>query len=116
MSATHTEQCTALSEAIQPASRPSAVRGFSLIELLVVVAIGLIIAAVAVPTISTTMDGITLRGAINNANSTAQRCRIQAIKRNTYQRMHVAACNNRVALFVTDGTDANACPPANAIW
>lgn len=118
MSATHTEQRTALIQAALPACRTSAVRGFSLIELLVVVAIGLVIAAIAIPTISTTMDGITLRGAINNANSTAQRCRIQAIKRNTYQRMHVAACNNRVALFVTDGTDANACPQTNdkTLW
>lgn len=118
MSATHTEQRTASIRAERVIYSPSESRGFSLIELLVVVAIALVIAAVAIPTMNTTMDGINVRGALNNATTTAQRCRIQAIKRNTYQRLHFSLCKNRVAIFVTDGTDANACPKTNdaTLW
>ncbi len=112
MSATHGELRLTLPEGAST-RRSLSMRGFSLIELLVVAAIAMVIAAVAIPTISTTMDGISVRGALNNATTTAQRARIQAIKRNTYQRMHFSVCNNRVAIFVTDGTDANACPQTN---
>jgi prepilin-type N-terminal cleavage/methylation domain-containing protein len=86
--------------------------GFSLIELLVVLAVVLVIAAVAIPTMTTTMDGIRLRGALGSASNVAQRCRIQAIKRNVYQRLHIATVGASVVLFVTDGTDAAASPAA----
>lgn len=85
--------------------------GFSLIELLVVVAIILVISAFAIPTLTTTMDGIRLRGTTGSATNIAQRCRMQAAKRNLYQRLHFATCG-RVVLFVTDGTDGAACPAA----
>lgn len=110
MSATHTEHRTVPTHSTRVSCSPSASRGFSLIELLVVVAIAMVVAAFAIPTINTTMDGINLRAALGNASTTAQRCRIQAIKRNAYQRLHVSLCGNRIALFVTDGGDANACP------
>src|SRR5216110_1997255 len=72
--------------------------GFSLVELLVVVAIILVIGAFAIPTLTTTMDGIRLRGATGSATNIAQRCRMQAAKRNLYQRLHFSTCNNQVAL------------------
>src|SRR5437764_2427252 len=84
--------------------------GFSLIELLVVMAIILVIGAFAIPTMTTTMDGIRLRGATGSATNIAQRCRMQAVKRNTYQRLHFQTVGNRVVLFVTDGTDAAVAP------
>jgi prepilin-type N-terminal cleavage/methylation domain-containing protein len=86
--------------------------GFSLIELLVVLAVALVVSAIAIPTLTTTMDGVRLRGALGSASNIAQRSRTQAIKRNTYQRLHFATCANQVVLFVTDGTDAAACPAA----
>jgi prepilin-type N-terminal cleavage/methylation domain-containing protein len=86
--------------------------GFSLIELLVVVAIVLVVTAFAIPTMTTTMDGIRLRGTLGSASNIVQRCRIQAIKRNVYQRLHFATVGNQVVLFVTDGTDAAASPAA----
>jgi prepilin-type N-terminal cleavage/methylation domain-containing protein len=85
-------------------------RGFSLIELLVVVAIMLVIAAFAIPMMTKTMDGVRLRGALGSASNIAQRCRIQAIKRNTSQRLHFSTVGSQVVLFVTDGTDAAASP------
>lgn len=96
--------------ASRPKPAPSA--GFSLIELLVVVAVVLIVSAFAIPTLTTTMDSIRVRGALGSASNIVQRCRIQAIKRNLYQRLHVsAACGGQIVLFVTDGTNGSACPP-----
>src|SRR5437773_10548323 len=84
--------------------------GFSLVELMIVLAIVLVVTAFAIPTLTTTIDGVNLRGALGNATTIAQRCRTQAIKRNTYQRLHFATVGNQVALFVTDGTDAAVAP------
>ena len=97
---------------------PAVSAGFSLIELMVVMAIILVISAFAIPTLSTTMDGIRLRGATGSATNIAQRCRMQAAKRNLYQRLHFATVGNRVVLFVTDGTDAAAAPLTtdNKLW
>jgi prepilin-type N-terminal cleavage/methylation domain-containing protein len=84
--------------------------GFTLIELLVVLAVVMVIASFAIPTMTTAMDGIRLRGALGSASNIAQRSRIQAIKRNVYQRLHFSAACGQVVVFVTDGTDAAACP------
>ena len=79
--------------------------GFSLIELLVVVAILLITVAFAIPTLRTTLDSYRMRGTLSSAANLAQRCRSQAIKRNITQHMHFATVGNRVVLFVTDIDD-----------
>jgi prepilin-type N-terminal cleavage/methylation domain-containing protein len=84
--------------------------GFSLVELLVVVAIILVVGAFAIPTLTTTMDGIRLRAATGSATNIAQRCRMQAVKRNVYQRLHFNTVGSSVALFVTDGTDVAVAP------
>jgi prepilin-type N-terminal cleavage/methylation domain-containing protein len=89
-------------------------RGFSIVELLVVVAIVLVVTAFAIPTLTTTMDGIRIRGALGSASNIAQRCRMQAIKSNAYQRLHFQTVGGNVVLFVTDGPDA-ATSPASAI-
>lgn len=96
--------------ASRPKPAPSA--GFSLIELLVVVAVVLIVSAFAIPTLTTTMDSIRVRGALGSASNIVQRCRIQAIKRNLYQRLHFSTVGNQVVLFVTDGTNGAASPKA----
>jgi prepilin-type N-terminal cleavage/methylation domain-containing protein len=92
--------------------------GFSLVELMIVLAIALVVSAFAIPTLTTTMDGIRLRGSTGSATNIAQRCRMQAAKRNLYQRLHFATVNNRVVLFVTDGADAAVAPLTtdNTLW
>lgn len=87
--------------------------GFSLIELLVVVAIMLVVAAFAIPTLSKTMDAYRLHGTLNSAANLAQKCHMEAIKKNVSQRMHVSTVGNRVVLFVTDSNDAAAAPATN---
>lgn len=89
--------------------RPSSA-GFSIVELMVVMAIALVVAAFAIPTMTTTMDGIRLRGALGDATNIVQKCRMQAIKRNGYQRLHFSTVRNQVVLFVTDGSDPAVAP------
>jgi prepilin-type N-terminal cleavage/methylation domain-containing protein len=86
--------------------------GFSLIELLVVLAIILVVAAFAIPTMMTTLDAYRIRGSLTSVSGLAQRTRLQAIKQDLSQRMHFATCNSKVVLFVTTWNDANVCPVA----
>src|SRR5258708_20110187 len=68
--------------------RPSSA-GFSIVELLVVMAIVMVVTAFAIPTITTTMDGIRLRGTTGSATNIAQSCRMQAANRNLYHPLHL---------------------------
>jgi prepilin-type N-terminal cleavage/methylation domain-containing protein len=87
--------------------------GFSLIELLVVVAIMLVVAAFAIPTITTTLDAFRIHGTLASAANMAQKARIQAIKKDSSQRMHFSTVANNVVLFVTDANDAAVAPANN---
>jgi len=58
--------------------------GFSLIEMMIVIAILLILAAFSVPTLMTTISDIGLRYAATNLSVLLQTARIQAVKRNTF--------------------------------
>lgn len=93
----------------QPPST-SGSRGFSLIELMVVVAIMLVIAAFSVPTLVTTLDAFRMRGALSSAGNMAQRCRTTAVKKDLTQRLHLATVNNRAVMFVTNSNDAAVAP------
>lgn len=84
--------------------------GFSLVEILVVLGIILIIAAVATPYMTKTLDTYRVRDTMTNVASIAQRSRTVALKQNTTQRLHVATVNGQIVLFVTDSTDAAAQP------
>jgi prepilin-type N-terminal cleavage/methylation domain-containing protein len=86
--------------------------GFSLLELLAVLAITLVVSAFAIPTIVTTVDAFRIRGALGSTASITQRCRTQAIKKDSSQRLHFAVVGGRVALFVTDSNDAAVAPLA----
>jgi prepilin-type N-terminal cleavage/methylation domain-containing protein len=59
-------------------------RGFSLIELLVVVAILVILAAMTVPRMSKIISDIRLRYVTQNLSGLLQSARMQAVRRNTY--------------------------------
>jgi prepilin-type N-terminal cleavage/methylation domain-containing protein len=83
--------------------------GFSLVELLVAMAIVLIIAAFAIPTLTTTMDAYRLRGTMGSVAQMAEKCRIQAVKRNTTQQLHVFVNGGNVVLYYKD---ANSTTPA----
>lgn len=89
---------------ILPNSRTS---GFSLVELLIVLAVMLVLVALAIPTVSTTLDTYRLRGTLGSTSNLLQRCRMQAAKQDLTQRMHFLtdAATHRVVVFVTPATD-----------
>ncbi len=80
--------------------------GFSLIELLVVVAIILIVAAFAIPNMMMTVDAYRVRGALSSASGVTQRARMQAIRRNTTQRMYFTTNTGKVVLYYKDANAA----------
>jgi len=91
---------------------PHSKAGFSILELLVVVAILLVVAAFAVPTLTTTLDSFRMRGTLSSIANLVQRARTQAIKKNTSQHIHFVTVNNQVVTFVTDANDPAGVPVA----
>lgn len=76
-------------------------RGFSLLELLVVLAILLIVSAIAIPTMVRVVDVSQMRGTLGDVSNLAQACRTQAIKSNQSQWLHFTGGAGQVVLFVT---------------
>lgn len=89
---------------VQPGKKHA---GFSLVELLVVVAIILVVAAFAVPNIMTTMDAYRLRGALTNIVGITQRSRVQAVRLNNTERLHVILSGNTVVLYYKPANSGN---------
>ena len=83
--------------------------GFSIVELLVVLAVMLILVAFAIPIANSTVNTFRLRGTLGSTSNLLQRCRMQAAKQNVTQRMHFATdpVTNRVVVFVTPASDTN---------
>jgi prepilin-type N-terminal cleavage/methylation domain-containing protein len=86
-------------------------RGFSLLELLVVVAITLVIAAVLLPNVINTIYNIRLRSAANDVTGLLQQARFRAIRDNTYYPVCYTPAGN-TALFYIDVTTAHNCATA----
>jgi prepilin-type N-terminal cleavage/methylation domain-containing protein len=63
---------------------PKSNRGFSLIELVLVVAVILILAAVSVPRLLSTVSDISLRYSASDFSGLLQSARIQAVRKNTF--------------------------------
>src|SRR4051812_24616549 len=76
--------------------------GFSLIELIVVMAIVMIIAAIAMPKIQGVMEGVRLRSTVTDVNGLVQQLRIQSVRSNrtTAIRTLAATPGNGVTLYI----------------
>lgn len=61
--------------------------GFSLLELMIVVGILMVVAAMAMPKIMTTIADVRLRGAVNSASGLMQQARMMAIKDNQLRKI-----------------------------
>lgn len=96
--------------AANPRSMALRSAGFTIIELVVVVAIMLIVMAIAVPTMTSTVDSFRVRGSMNEVANMALRSRMSAIKRDTSQRLHIRSVNGTLVAFITDQNDANVKP------
>ncbi len=80
--------------------------GFSLVEVLTVVAITAILAAIALPNILVQSNQARLRGAANNLRGDLQAAKMVAIRENALVVVNLFA--NRYEIFVDNGAGANA--------
>lgn len=75
-------------------------RGFSLIELIVVCAIGVVLVAIAVPNMLSSLTFTKWRGEMNDLSGIFQSCRSQAIKGNATQELDFTTVNGLVAAYI----------------
>jgi len=83
-------------------NRVSKSRGFSLVELLVVMAIILVIAGIAMPKIQGVIEGVKLRSTVTDVSGLVQQLRITSVRNNRSNaiRTSAATAGNGVTLYV----------------
>ena len=104
---TTSEVLVARQEVIQMGAGSPNCRGFSLIELLVVMAVLLIVGAIAAPTVATTIDAYRLRGTLTSVSGLAQRCRLLALKKNSTSHMVVTTNGGVVVMYCKEINDTS---------
>jgi prepilin-type N-terminal cleavage/methylation domain-containing protein len=83
--------------------------GFSLIELLVVVAIIMAITAISIPSIQKTVQGLRLRATVTNVNGLVQQLRMQAVRSNRATTLRIVGpvgVNGTILYIDTNGNSA----------
>jgi prepilin-type N-terminal cleavage/methylation domain-containing protein len=75
-------------------------RGFSMVEVMLVAAIAVILAAIAVPKMTTSLTLTKWRGQINDLSGVFQSCRSLAIKNNNTQQLNIATSDGRVVAYI----------------
>ena len=98
----------------KPANGHHGARGFSLIELMIVLVISLVVAAFAVPNISAAITNIRLRGSVSNVAGLLQQCRILAVKSNKIEVARIGTTNNASMVFVDVDFNNSYSPPNGA--
>lgn len=89
-----------------PRCKPSR-RGFSLVELMVVVVIILTIAAVAIPTVMTSVANVRLRSSVSTISGLLQSGRILSVKDNRRYSIHFATLGSSAVAYVDlNGNDS----------
>jgi prepilin-type N-terminal cleavage/methylation domain-containing protein len=93
--------------------------GFSLVELLIVVAIMMVTAAIAVPKVSDILNGLRLRGAAQQLSELYQQARMKAVQDDSYYEVLISADNRQVYVDIAgNGTPSNLVlplPPAMSL-
>ncbi len=82
-------------------------RGFSLVELLIVLAIIVVITAMAFPSIVQTVGTIRMRGATSSISGLVQNGRSLAVRRSKTKAIHVASINGTTVMFTQNCNAAN---------
>jgi prepilin-type N-terminal cleavage/methylation domain-containing protein len=104
---------------------PRKAQGFSLLEVLIVLAVVLILAAVAVPRLMSTVNDISLRYAASDFSGLVQSARIQAVRKNTFYTIVQGNLPSGTPAYYIDipktGVYANGDPmlpigPATNVW
>src|SRR5689334_9305367 len=93
--------------------RDRAASGFSLLELMIVVGILMVVAAMAMPKIMTTIADVRLRSAVNSASGLMQQARMMAIKDNQLRKLKYSnvASGGFVYIDVNDDDHIQATEP-----
>lgn len=91
------------------------VRGMSMVELVIVVAVTMVLAAILLPNIINTTYNIRLRSAANDVSGLLQQAHFRAIRDNTYYPVcsTTIGSNNRTTLFFIDMSATRNC---SASW
>jgi len=87
--------------------RQRAASGFSLVELMVVVGILMVITAMAMPKIMTTIADVRLRGAVNSASGLMQQSRMMAIKDNMLRKVKYSNVASGGFMYVDTNDDGS---------
>ncbi len=82
-------------------------RGFSLVELIVVVSIALVLVVIAVPNLMNVIANSRLRGAATSLSGLLQNCRMMAVKSNRTKTVLFTSLNLGPYAFVKDATDTS---------
>ena len=83
-------------------------RGFTLVELLIVVAIALTVAAVALPSVLNSIYNVRLRAAANEVAGLLQQAHFRAIRDNTYYPVRSATTGGATVFYLDTSTGKNA--------
>lgn len=87
--------------------------GFSLLELMVVVAIVFIVAALAVPTLMTQVYAIRIQYSARDVSGVLQRARMEAVRKNSFYSLnYVAGTPNEVQVLDKNSVAVTSIPPA----
>jgi Tfp pilus assembly protein FimT len=79
--------------------------GFSLLEALVVVAIGMVVTLVAVPNMVTAISNMRLRSSMTSLAGVLQNCRMLAVKQNRHMTTHYLPNAYGIVAYVKAATD-----------
>lgn len=74
--------------------------GFSLVELLIVIAIIMVIAAMAIPNMMNAISNVRLRGSAGDVSGLLQQCRERAVRNNRYYTVRAATVGNARIAYV----------------
>jgi prepilin-type N-terminal cleavage/methylation domain-containing protein len=89
------------------------VRGFTLVELLIVVAVMMVLAAFTTPITLNTMDSYKLRGSVASVSGLAQRCRVLALQKNTTSRLYFTTSSGAVTIYCKLNSDTTGLQPSD---
>src|SRR5262245_3407897 len=82
-------------------------RGFTLMELVVVLGIILSILAIGIPSMVTVISNARLSGGVTNLSGLLQNCRMMAIKENKTKSAHFTVMANGPVAYVKNATDTS---------